>query len=287
MEELYWIWLSRIEEIGPVRKKKLLEKFKTPKNIYNTSKNELLKIDGIGEKIANAILKKEYKIDLDKYLKYMNKNNIQMYNINQQTYPEKLRNIYDMPIVIFAKGDINILDNKTIAIVGCRECSEYGRIISKQISYALSKQNINIISGLARGIDTSAHLGCLKAKGKTVAIIGNGLDTIYPIENIKIADEIIKNGGLIISEYLPGVKPLKNHFPARNRIISGLSDGVIVVEAKEKSGTLITVDFALEQGKNVYVIPGNINSPNSVGTNELIKQGAKVVTRLEDIMEDF
>lgn len=172
-----------------------------------------------------------------------------------------------------------------IAIIGCRLCTKYGENVSKEFAYNLSKKNINIISGLARGIDSFAHIGSLKAQGKTIAVVGSGLDLIYPKENEGIANDIIKNGGAIISEYVIGTKPVARNFPARNRIISGISSGVIVVEAKEKSGTLITVDFALEQGKEVYVIPGNIDSPNSLGTNELIKQGAKLITNINDIFE--
>ena len=151
----------------------------------------------------------------------------------------------------------------------------------------MSLNNINVISGLARGIDSCAHKGTLKANGKTIAVVGCGLDRVYPTENETLFNEIIKNNGAIISEYIIGTKPLAKNFPRRNRIISGLSDGVIVVEARKKSGTLITVDFALEQVKNVYAIPGNIDNPNAYGTNDLIKQGAKVVTNLKDILEDL
>lgn len=186
-------------------------------------------------------------------------------------------------------GNKEILNNKNIAIVGCRESSNYGNKNSYNIAYELSKQNINIVSGLAKGIDANAHVGSIMAKsnGKTIAVLGNGLDIIYPKENKKIAMEIIKNGGAIISEYSLGTMPEKQNFPLRNRIISGISNGVVVVEAKEKSGTLITVDFALEQGRNVYCVPGNIDSDNSYGTNNLIKQGAKVFTEINDILEDM
>ncbi len=149
------------------------------------------------------------------------------------------------------------------------------------------KNGINIVSGLARGVDTFSHIGCLNANGKTIAVVGNGLDNIYPYENKKVVEDILNKGGLILSEYPINTKPNPKNFPARNRIISALSNGIVVVEAREKSGTLITVDFALEQGKNVYVVPGNITSKNSEGTNNLIKEGAKVATTIEDILEDF
>ncbi len=148
----------------------------------------------------------------------------------------------------------------------------------------MSNNNINIVSGLAKGIDAYSHIGCLKGKAKTIAVVGCGLDRVYPEENRWIYNKIIASGGAIISEHIIGTKPLAQNFPRRNRIISALSEALIVIEAKEKSGTLITVDFALEQGKDIYVVPGNIDSPNSVGTNDLIKQGAKLLTKVEDIL---
>ena len=213
----------------------------------------------------------------------MQKNNIDILNIRDKQYPKMLKEIYDPPISLYIIGNKKILNNVSIAIVGCREATEYGKKSAKYFAYNLSKNGINIVSGLAKGIDSYSHIGTLQNEGKTIAVIGNGLDMIYPNENIWIAKKIIETGGAIISEYPLGTKPEKMNFPARNRIISGMSKGIIVVEAKEKSGTLITVDFALEQGRDVYVIPGNINSINSIGTNELIKQGAKMVTTYDEI----
>ena len=213
----------------------------------------------------------------------MQKNNIDILNIRDKQYPKMLKEIYDPPISLYIIGNKKILNNVSIAIVGCREATEYGKKSAKYFAYNLSKNGINIVSGLAKGIDSYSHIGTLQNEGKTIAVIGNGLDMIYPSENIWIAKKIIKTGGAIISEYPLGTKPEKMNFPARNRIISGMSKGIIVVEAKEKSGTLITVDFALEQGRDVYVVPGNINSINSIGTNELIKQGAKMVTTYDEI----
>ena len=155
------------------------------------------------------------------------------------------------------------------------------------MAYNISKQKINIVSGLAKGIDSMAHKGTILAREKTIAVLGNGLDTIYPAENVYLAKEILKNGGAIISEYPLGEKPQKQNFPERNRIVSGMSKGIIVVEAKEKSGTIITVDFALEQGRDVFVVPGDINKENSKGTNKLIKQGAKLITHYEDVLEEY
>lgn len=286
MEDIYWIWLSRIKEIGPITCYKLLKIFKTPEQIWETSEESFIQ-NGFTSKIANALVNKEYRQDLDKYINYMNKNDIKILKIFDSFYPNKLKQIYAPPVVLFAKGNVEILNEPSIAIVGCRCSSSYGEKVARDFSYKLSKENINIISGMARGIDTCAHLGCLQAKGKTIAVMGAGLDYIYPTENKNIYNEIISNGGVVLSEYIIGTKPLPANFPRRNRIISGLSDGVLVIEAKEKSGTLITVDFALEQGKDIYVVPGNINSVNSYGTNNLIKQGAQLVTDENDIIENI
>ena len=317
----YWIWFSLIKGLGCVRKNKLLKIYGTPEEIYKLSKRELLKVDGIGEETVTNIIEAKNEKILNYHIKYMEENNIDIIHICEKSYPQALKQIYDAPVSLYIRGNKEILNGKNIGIVGCRECTDYGKKAAKYFAYNLSKEkSVNIVSGLAKGVDSYAHWGsvganiecentkncgkkqescgkinndcgkinddCGKLKndcGKTIAILGNGLDMIYPKENIELANEIIRNGGAIISEYPCGTKPDKMNFPARNRIISGLSKGIIVIEAKEKSGTLITVDFALEQGRDVFVVPGNINSINSVGTNDLIKQGAKMVTSYEDI----
>lgn len=215
----------------------------------------------------------------------MKKNNIDIISIEDKQYPSILKEIYDPPICLYIRGNKEILNNKSISIVGCRKATDYGRKVARDFAYNVSKQDINIISGLAIGIDSEAHLGAVEANKKTIAVLGNGLDTIYPKENIILSQKILDSGGAIISEYPLGTKPKKENFPARNRIISGMSNGLLVIEAKEKSGTLITVDFALEQGRDVFVVPGNIISENSVGTNNLIKQGAKLVTDWRECIE--
>ena len=294
----YWIWFSLIPKLGCKRKQKLLELYDIPEKIYNLKKEELLKVNGIGEEIATNILNSKNEDLINYHIKYMEENNIDIINLYERDYPKLLKEIYDSPISLYIKGDRSILNNKNIAIVGCRDCTDYGKKSAKYFAYNLSNHNVNIVSGLAKGVDSYAHIGCLSTDyenknsgkltfdcGKTIAVVGNGLDTIYPNENIELANKIIESGGVIISEYPCGTKPDKMNFPARNRIISGLSSGIIVIEAKEKSGTLITVDFALEQGREVFVIPGNINSINSVGTNELIKQGAKLITTYKDVLD--
>lgn len=324
----YWIWFSLIKGLGCVRKNKLLKIYGTPEKIYKSSKRELLKVDGIGEETVTNIIEAKNEKILNYHIKYMKENNIDIIHICEKSYPQILKQIYDAPVSLYIRGNKEILNGKNIGIVGCRECTDYGKKAAKYFAYNLSKEkSVNIVSGLAKGVDSYAHWGsvganieckstkncgkkqessgkinnncekinddcgklngyCGKLKngcGKTIAVLGNGLDMIYPKENIELANEIIRSGGAIISEYPCGTKPDKMNFPARNRIISGLSKGIIVIEAKEKSGTLITVDFALEQGRDVFVVPGNINSINSVGTNDLIKQGAKMVTSYEDI----
>ncbi len=299
----------------------MLKIYGTPEEIYKLSKRELLKVDRIGEETVTNIIEAKNEKILNYHIKYMEENNIDIIHICEKSYPQALKQIYDAPVSLYIRGNKEILNGKNIGIVGCRECTDYGKKAAKYFAYNLSKEkSVNIVSGLAKGVDSYAHWGsvganiecestkncgnkqescgkinnncgkinddCGKLKndcGKTIAILGNGLDMIYPKENIELANEIIRNGGAIISEYPCGTKADKMKFPARNRIISGLSKGIIVIEAKEKSGTLITVDFALEQGRDVFVVPGNINSINSVGTNDLIKQGAKMVTSYEDI----
>ena len=226
-------------------------------------------------------------------MNYLEKNEIQVITIKDKAYPNKLKMIYDNPFILYAKGNISIINNKSIAIIGCRQATQYGKKISEKLSYDLSVNNINIISGLAVGIDTHAHIGTIKnynsvyARGKAIAVIGNGIDNIYPNQNQKLANNIIESDGIILSEYIIGTKPEKNNFPERNRLISGLSDGVVVVESKKKGGSLITVEFALEQGKDIYAIPGNIDRYNSDGTNQLIKEGAICVTNVDDILENI
>lgn len=282
----YWIWLASVEGLGPVKKFALLNKFETAKRIYNATEKEILKVDGMSDKIVQNMQKAKDAKLLEKYEKYILKNDIKIINISDDNYPVKLKNIYAPPITIFAKGDISLLNSKSIAIVGSREPSKYGIYVAEKFSKELSKEGITIVSGLARGIDTFAHVGALSSFGKTIAVLGSGIDVVYPKENAKYYREISEKG-LIISEYIVGTAPESKNFPQRNRIISGLSDGVLVVEARKNSGTMITTDFALEQGKELYVIPGNITSNLSAGTNNLIKEGAKLVTDVYEILEDL
>ena len=265
----YWVWLSLIKGLGIRRKIKLIERYKSPEIIYNLSKKELLNNKEIGEEIANNILDQHIRIKLDEEIKELKKNNMDVISIYDKEYPQSLKEIYDYPVSLYIKGNKSILNNSNIAIIGCRNATEYGIKSAKYFSYNLTKEGFNIVSGMARGIDSYAHLGSICGKidkkvesvekskdiGNTIAVVGNGLDIIYPKENIELAKYILNTGGAIISEYSLGTKPNKMNFPARNRIISGISSKIIVIEAKRKSGTLITVDFALEQGKEIFAVP--------------------------------
>ena len=282
----YWIWISILsDKVSLSTLHNLYEKYKSPKRIWKLGKKELLNCK-VNITEIKEILKFEYRQNIENYIYYMQKNNIKILTLNDEKYPKKLKEIYEPPFVLFAKGDISLLNKNCLAIVGCRLCSSYGREQAQKFSYYLSRKNFVIVSGLARGIDTWSHIGCLKGKGKTIAVLGSGLDVIYPPENKGVFEAIAKSG-LVISEYIVGTKPSPKNFPRRNRIISGLSKGVLVIEAKKRSGSLITVDIALEQGREVFALPGNVNSKNSEGTNELIKQGAKIVTNIDDIIEEL
>ncbi|MCI8384024.1 MAG: DNA-protecting protein DprA [Clostridia bacterium] len=292
----YWIWLSLIPNLGSKKKQKLLELYKSPETIYYLKKYELAMVKELGEKVIENLMDSKRKEAVEKHIEYMDKNEIDIISIYDNEYPSILKEIYDPPISLYCKGDVTVLKQPGMGIVGCREVSEYGKKATKYFSYHLAQKGNNIISGLAKGVDCYAHVGAICGQlesdpqkdksgncGKTIAIVGNGLDIIYPRENEGVAKKIIETGGAIVSEFPIGTKPEKMNFPARNRIISGMSKGILVVEAKEKSGTLITVDYALEQGRDVFVVPGNINSIHSVGTNRLIQQGAKLVMNYTEI----
>lgn len=282
-ELMYRLWFARIEISNKI-KRKLLDKF-TEEELFLLDVDELIDL-GLTENQVLKILDVKYKDGIDDLLIRQIKEGIRQLKYTDNLYPNLLKEIPDNPVYIFVKGDINVLNNNSYAIVGSRKSSISGIKIARSLAYKIVKENINVVSGLAYGIDTAAHIGALDYKyGKTIAVLGNGLleKDIYPKENLSLFKEIISRGGAIISEYVIGTKPEKYHFPARNRIISGLSEKVIVVEAGIKSGSLITVDFALEQGRDVYAVPGNILEVNSKGVNNLIKEGAKLLDSYEDL----
>ncbi|HRY38589.1 MAG TPA: DNA-processing protein DprA [Smithellaceae bacterium] len=281
----YWIALKSIDGIGNASFQPLLDHFGSLAGVFSTTVHNLSAIPGISKKSAAAIV--SFK-DWDKILRQMDaldKMGISVVTCLDELYPHNLLNIYDRPAFFYVLGRLDDED-VPLAIVGSRNASTYGRYTTDRISRELALRGITIVSGMARGIDSCAHRGALAAKGRTIAVLGSGLDVIYPPENKKLFDAISSNGA-VISEFPLGTQPLSYNFPARNRIISGLSYGVVVVEAGEKSGSLITAKLAMEQGREVFAIPGAIDSASSRGTNSLIKQGAKLVENIDDILEDI
>ena len=281
----YWLALTLIKGLGSIRLSKLLQHFGEPALIWSAEQQSLATVSGIGASLASSIVRQREKVNIVQLKERLLHGGINYFTIMDRQYPEILKNMYDPPPVLFYKGIINF-ENPAVAIVGSRRSTGYGCSIAARLAYELAERGVSVVSGLARGIDTCGHLGALKAKGYTIAVLGSGLDQIYPAENRKLLREIVAKG-LVLSEYPPGTEPLPGNFPQRNRIISGLSRGVVVVEASRQSGSLITADLALEQGREIFAVPGNINRPQSQGCNNLIKKGAKMVTAVDDILEEL
>jgi len=287
-EKLFWIWLNNIPGIGARRFYKLMECYKSPRQLFYAVEEELGAAGVIlGDKTMNCFRELKRDGELEKAQRLMEYPGLQILTLLSPSYPPLLKSIYDPPPVLYCLGSPLQSDHPAIAVVGSRRSSEYGRMAARKISCELAGLGVTVVSGMARGIDAMAHKGALDTKsGYTIAVLGSGVDYIYPAENAALYRSILRNG-TIISEFPPGTAPAPGNFPARNRIVSGLSYGVLVVEAGLKSGALITVDCALEQGREVYALPGNISSPFSQGTNKLLKEGAKMVTSAEDILEDL
>ncbi len=275
-----------IPGVGPRKTLDLITEFGLLENIFTAGYKELTRIPGIKDKIAKSILSDPDEDLISGQAKLIDKFQVEIVTLWDDSYPDPLKEIYDPPFALFCRGDIKLLKSDSIAMVGTRTPSGYGKEISKQFSRELVNKGLTIVSGAARGVDTYAHDACLAAGGQTIAVLGNGVDRVYPAENRDIYDEISKKG-LLISEFLMGSKPDAQNFPRRNRIISGLTMGTIVVEAAERSGSLITAYFALDQNREVFSVPGPVNSRQSRGTNLLIKQGAKLVESVEDVLEDM
>ncbi len=282
----YWHWLLNIKNIGIKKTKAILDFYETPRNAFLGGELELKQIGILKEEDRKNIIKSKDINLIKKDYNKLHKKSIVLITKDDKKYPNKLKNIYDPPFGLYVRGSLPQDNILSIAIVGARACSDYGREVATNISRELASKGVQIISGLAHGVDSFAHAGALKAKGQTFAVLGCGIDICYPKENFNIYMDIGKQGG-IISEYGIGRQAIAYQFPMRNRIISALSDGILIVEAKEKSGSLITADSGLEQGKNIYSIPGNIYSKLSEGTNNLIKMGAKIVSNSQDILEDY
>ncbi|WMI79870.1 DNA-processing protein DprA [Anaerotignum sp. MB30-C6] len=283
MEEYYLMWLSRIEGIGIKRIRVLLACFQKAEAVWNAQREQLLSVKGIPEKTVDAILCSRDEEKLERWIEELEEKEIQFYSFLHPQYPSLLKEIYNPPIGIYVKGALPEDDIDKVSLVGARRCSRYGAGVTYRIAQDLGRANIVVVSGMAKGIDTMAHKGAMDGSGQTIAVLGCGVDICYPAENKELMEQITKNGCLI-SEYPPGTEPNPHHFPNRNRIISGLSKILVVVEAGKRSGTLITADLALESGRDVFVVPGNVTSALSEGTNNLIKQGCPVITESNDIL---
>lgn len=278
--------LSLTRGIGARTYLSLLEHFSTTESILNAKKDELEAVPGIGPKLACAISETANSIDVTTEIKLASEKNVQIIPYISEQYPKHLKNIYDPPLVLYVKGSLLETDILSIAIVGARRCTYYGLSQAERFARQLASKGLCIISGLARGIDAAAHRGAISAKGRTIAVLGCGLGVVYPRENLELAEQILQHGA-IVSEFPMKTPPDFRNFPPRNRLISGLSLGVLVVESSLKSGSLITAQWALEQGKEVFAIPGNIDSIYSHGTNKLIKDGAKLVEDVNDIIQEL
>lgn len=282
----YWLALTLIKDIGPVTAKRLLSAFRTPKRVFEASPNELKDVEGINGSKINGISEFNSWDKVEKEINEINGHNVRIIRYTDEEYPESLRHIDDSPVILYVRGSFIKKDKYAVAIVGSRNMTPYGKKITETIASDLALCGITIVSGMARGIDAISHKSALKANGRSIAVLGSGLDNPYPPENKGLFDELSEKG-CVISEFPMGTPPNKENFPQRNRLISGLSLGVLVVEAAARSGSLITASCALDQGKDVFAVPGNITSTNSEGTHELIKKGAKLVQKAEDILEEI
>ena len=279
--------LNMLPTVGPVRLRRLLEVFQEPQQILAAKRSDLRQVEGIGNEVADQISRWELTVDLDAELKRVRDFGATVVTQEFPSYPKSLREIHAPPIVLYVWGELQERDHHGIAVIGARRTTHYGADSAKKLAYQLAYAGLTIVSGLARGIDTAAHQGALAAKGRTIAVIGSGLSRLYPPENQALAEKIRSGHGAIVSEFSMEIEPDRQTFPMRNRIISGWSHGILVVEAGLNSGALITAAQALEQGRSVYAVPGHINAPSAMGSNRLIQQGAKLVMDASDILDDL
>lgn len=272
--------------VGPYRLRNLLDRFQTATAVYKASVRELVEVGGIDQAMAAIIKQQRDPSFAETQLKMAEKLQVSIITFYDELYPPLLRKISDPPMILFCKGNLDRLALDGIAIVGTRRPTEYGRIVAAKFARELAMKGLNILSGLARGIDTIAHNETIVAGGSTIAVLGSGIDQIYPYENKRLAQKICERG-VLVSEHPIGTKPDAPHFPRRNRIIAGMSLATLIIEAGEDSGALITADQALEYNREVMAVPGNITNPQSAGCNRLIQQGAKLIRNVEDILEEI
>jgi len=280
----YWLGLSRISGLGIRTALRLLEQYSSIEQLWSASDNEILNASGVSQGQLQTFIKFRNEFDYNAAIRSLSEQGIGFIHMDSTDYPDTLRALYNPPLVLYYKGDITLLNTPAVGIVGSRKATHYGKRVSYEYAKGIAASNLTIVSGMALGIDTEAHKGALSVNGKTVAVLGCGVDICYPKANKELYDTISEKG-VLISEFLPQSEPNARNFPIRNRLISGLSLGIVIVEAAKKSGSLITTDFALEQGKEVFAVPGPITSQNSKGTNELIKQGAVLTDTVNVVLD--
>ena len=278
--------LNMIDHVGPVRLRQLLEVFGEPTVILKASEGQLMRVHGIGQDTARAIANWEHAVDLAAELKRIQDFGCRIITQQDEEYPELLRQIYDPPIVLYIKGQLTSKDKNAVAMVGSRQTTHYGVEVARKLGYQLAYIGVTVVSGGARGIDTAAHQGALSAKGRTVSVLGTGINIIFPAENAELFERIAANGA-VITQFPFNRNADKQSFPIRNRIVAGMSLGTVVVEASLTSGALITANFASDFGRQVFAVPGRVDSPRSKGCHELIKKGAKLCESAEDIVSEF
>ena len=281
-----FVALNMIDHVGPVRVRQLLEHFSDAASILKASKQELLRVRGIGDETAEAIASWEKNVDLVSELKRCEEFGCHVVTQEDEEYPELLRQIYDPPIVLYVKGTLTNKDKNGVAMVGSRQTTYYGIEIARKLAYQLAYIGVTVVSGGARGIDTAAHQGALSGKGRTICVLGTGINIVFPPENAELFERVAASGA-VITQYAFNRKADKQSFAIRNRIVAGMTLGTVVVEANLTSGALITANFATEYGRQIFAVPGRIDSPRSKGCHDLIKKGAKLCEGAEDILSEF
>lgn len=285
MDHYYWFALKSIPMVGNVTFRRLLERFETPELALKASAAELSHVKGISAAAVDSILSHDYRPFAERECEFVRRHGVNVVDFLAPDYPKVLLEISDPPPFLYVRGELKGLED-AVAIVGSRRASTYGLLTTERLAGELARHGVTVVSGMARGVDTAAHRGALKGGGRSIGVLGCGIDVVYPPENRRLYQEMAEKG-VLVSEFPMGTTPLAENFPRRNRIISGISRGVLVVEAVKNSGSLITARCALEQGREVFAIPGNITSCGSRGTHQLIKDGAKLVEGVEDILEEL
>lgn len=285
-EKDFWVALNLIPGLGKTLFYRLLKFFGSAERVFSVKEKDLRQVEGVGQILAGVISQFDFSKNAEKEKQLAENSGAIILISKEPGYPENLKNIYDPPPVLYLQGKMQKNDMASIAVVGTRTPTNYGKLMAEKIAGGLAERGMTIVSGMARGVDSLAHKAAIAGGGRTIAVLGSGLNVIYPPENLKLSGKI-KEHGAVLSEFPMCMKPERGNFPARNRIISGLSLGTVVIEAAEKSGALITTQFALDQGREVFAVPGNVSSPKSRGANFLIKKGAKLVEKVDDILEEI